>query len=571
MPMPRPKKIGNRYYLQRRVPQDLLGEYRGKMLKRALNTSDLREARSRLVLEWAELEREFSAKRKALTGVFDEIDTTRARELASEWRRERLDDDWRWRTAGPAFDDMQASQIGSYSELERMSEALVCGDQRPVQHYIKEVAERSGLTLQSGSESWDTLGFALLEASVHLQKDVQRRFAGEVVDVPQPLPQTTTLSHSPFTAQKPTGGAGITLGELIDRYMADPNASRSSPKTVEGYKVIFRVLREMLGEDVAVRSIDRADCERVRDLLRRLPPNASKRFKGLTLAESADRADAEGLNRLSPGTVNSYLSNLASLFRWALKSWHCDRNPAEGLQVVDHRRDKDKRNPFSTEQLRLIFNAPLYTGCKNDRTGYATPGDNHPRQGRFWVPLLSLFTGMRLNECCQLHTADVRQEKDVWCVIISEDEEPGGDESDRKRVKTEAGERFVPVHPELERIGFLKYAAAARASGQHRLFPELKPDKSGYPSGPFSKWYGRFLEKAGAKTAKTSFHSFRHTFRDALREADLSDGLVIALGGWSTSGKTQDNYGSGYLPATLAGVIAKVEYPELDLSHLYNA
>ena len=101
MPMPRPHKIGNRYYLQRRVPQDLLGEYPGKMIKRALNTSDLQEAKSKLILALAGLEREFALKRKALSGAFDEIDRERAEHLAAEWLRELLQDDWQWRTGAP--------------------------------------------------------------------------------------------------------------------------------------------------------------------------------------------------------------------------------------------------------------------------------------------------------------------------------------------------------------------------------------------------------------------------------------------------------------------------------------
>jgi integrase len=559
-------KRGDRYYLQRRVPQELLAEYPNGPIRRALHTSDYFEAKSKVIVANAELEREFAAKRKVLAGNFDQIDRARAVELAEDWLRELLEDDRDWRVGGPSRCSQQMLEVGTEETLARMREALAHSDQSPVQGDIRDVAQRHGLTLQPDSPSWRMLGYAMLEANVRLMESVQRRSAGEVVDAPPSLPRSIP-APSPLPSLAATGGAGITLGELIERYMADPDADRSQT-TETGYRVIFRALREMLGEATYVQSISRQDCVQVRDLLRRLPPNATKRFEGLTLAEAADKADEEQLPRLSPTTVNSYLNNLASLFKWAELEELCSRNPARGLQVADRRRNKDKRNPFSTEQLRLIFNAPLYTGCKNDQTGYATPGDSRPRRGRFWVPLLSLFSGMRLNECCQLHTADVRQEKDLWCIIISEDGEPGGDESDRKRVKTEAGERFVPVHPELVRIGFLRYAAAAREAGQHRLFPDLEPDANGYHSGPFSKWFSRFLDKAGAKTAKTSFHSFRHTFRDALREADISPGQVQALGGWA-SGKTEDNYGSGYRAATLQESIVKVSYPELDLTHLY--
>ena len=85
-----------------------------------------------------------------------------------------------------------------------------------------------------------------------------------------------------------------------------------------------------------------------------------------------------------------------------------------------------------------------------------------------------------------------------------------------------------------------------------------------------SKWFDRtYLPKVGAKTATTSFHSFRHSFRDTFRETDISPEIVQVLGGWVPSGTSEANYGSGYRPATLAREIEKVRYPGLDLSHLY--
>ncbi|WP_267358935.1 MULTISPECIES: site-specific integrase, partial [unclassified Methylobacterium] len=218
---------------------------------------------------------------------------------------------------------------------------------------------------------------------------------------------------------------------------------------------------------------------------------------------------------------------------------------------------------FSTEQLTNIFNAPLYTGCLNDEAGYARVGTQVIRRGRFWVPLISLFTGMRMNEICQLLVRDVAQLDGVDVIIVA------ADDAGVKRVKTAAGERFVPIHPELKRCGLLQYRDAAIARGETRLFPELTTAKSsGYLSDNFSKWFANFLRSCGAAQPRTSFHSFRHNYRDALREADISVERVRALGGWS-SGRTEDDYGSGLRASTLDREIAKVRYEKLDLSHLH--
>ena len=178
---------------------------------------------------------------------------------------------------------------------------------------------------------------------------------------------------------------------------------------------------------------------------------------------------------------------------------------------------------------------------------------------------------MRLTECCQLFVSDIQEIDNTPCILINDDPDGDEDEQDAKRVKTDAGKRYVPVHPELVRIGFLNFVKEKKSPGGRRLFPELKKGADGYYSGPFSKWFNdtnRFLDKAGAKAKGTSFHSFRHNYRDALREADISPQRVRALGGWARGGGAEEIYGGGLKASTLYKEIEKIEYPGLNLSHL---
>lgn len=252
---------------------------------------------------------------------------------------------------------------------------------------------------------------------------------------------------------------------------------------------------------------------------------------GKTLVQAAKHADRHGVPPISYSTAKSYLNNLSALFKWAVREEYAHRNPFEQLAVPGTpTKKKDRKDPFAVDQLVAIFNAPLFTGCRDDGPGYAQPGPNTPRRGRFWVPLLSLWTGMRLNECCQLDVGDIKTIDGTDCIVIRETDDQGDDDDD-KRVKSASGERFVPVHPELKRIGFMIYVGEMRERNSRKLFPELKVGQDGYYSSPFSKWFKRFCIKAGAKADKTSFHSFRHNYRDALREAEIGIERVRALGG----------------------------------------
>ncbi len=371
-------------------------------------------------------------------------------------------------------------------------------------------------------------------------------------------------------APAPTPAPTKTIQAVYDAYMADPGVIRSG-KTVLAYETVFGLLIEIIGKDMPVSGISRETCREVMDTLRWLPPNSTKRFPKLTAREIAQMTRNSGkATGLSPATVNGYMTKLSALLTWAVNEGFIDRNPARGLGVVDTTNRRDKRKPFSPKQLQAIFTAPLYVGCQDDEYGYAKPGDACPRRGRFWVPLIGLFSGMRLNEICQLNMEDVRVIDGTRCFVVTAEAIKGADD---KRLKTGSSERVIPVHPTLLAAGFEDYVAEQRRKRNAKLFPELTLAKTGYYSDVFSKWFRRFLQKAGASAGRTCFHSFRHNFRDALREARVDRELALALGGWAgsngdTGSESAEFYGQGYRAMTLLEAISKVHYPELDLTHL---
>ncbi|RYD60636.1 MAG: site-specific integrase [Verrucomicrobiaceae bacterium] len=184
------------------------------------------------------------------------------------------------------------------------------------------------------------------------------------------------------------------------------------------------------------------------------------------------------------------------------------------------------------------------------------------------MPLVALWSGLRQGEICQMLTDDVREIEGVCCFVVSAAEGEG------KRLKTAASERLVPVHAELQKIGFTSYVDARRAAGDLRLFPDLMKDSLGLHSGKFSKWFSRFLISCGAASDRSCFHGFRHSFRDALREAKIDRDIALTLGGWATTsangaGVVADAYGRGYRPRLLNEALSQISYPGLDLTHLY--
>jgi len=237
------------------------------------------------------------------------------------------------------------------------------------------------------------------------------------------------------------------------------------------------------------------------DVLRFLPANAGKLFPKLSPREASERARLRGdIRVISAANANSLMSNMSSFLNWAVNEELITRNPARGPRLPDPINKRDKRLPFSSDQLQAIFNAPLFRGCVDGGRGYNKVGDRRPRNARFWVPLIALFTGARLGEICQLDTTDVRTVDGVDCIVVSLRSLVG---STDKQLKTTASDRLIPIHPTLIDCGLLRFAEAKRQAGEKKLFDDIEIGSTGSRPVAFSKWFTQFLRACGAQRSRT--------------------------------------------------------------------
>jgi integrase len=357
---------------------------------------------------------------------------------------------------------------------------------------------------------------------------VERRQAGEIVETPQ-------QGRPAVNAVQPQGS---TLGELIDAYRADREKEHGG--TERKYAHVFRALEEALGRDTPIRSIVPADCTAVRDLLRDMPSHMGKRYPGLSIRDATAAAKRDGVPPISPGTLASYMNNLSAVFNWAEKQWLLDRNPAKGLGGKGAR--TVRRRGYTADELRTIF-AVLNS-------------EREQRPARFWLPAIALYSGARMGEIAQLLTSDVQIVSGIPCISLS----PFDAEGERvvgKRLKTEASERYLPIHADLIAAGFLEFVKGADSSG--RLFPELQPGPDGRYTHEFSKWWGRFLDGIDLKDRSLVFHSFRHGFRDACRFAEIDRETAEALGGWATDRQSAE-YGDRAMVPLLERALRRISF-----------
>lgn len=91
--------------------------------------------------------------------------------------------------------------------------------------------------------------------------------------------------------------------------------------------------------------------------------------------------------------------------------------------------------------------------------------------------------------------------------------------------------------------GLLQHVESVKATGADRLFPELEAVRGKLGHAP-SKWFGRYKTKLGITDARKTFHSFRHTLIDDLRDAGVQDSLIKRIAGHEDGSVTFSMYGS---------------------------
>lgn len=353
-----------------------------------------------------------------------------------------------------------------------------------------------------------------------------------------------------------------TLEVAADRYLAELLAKSTTDKTKDRYRSELKHIVGFFGKDTPVWQINAEECDRFRTCFSLLPPNFEDKIRaGMTIpAIVAARGATDQV--LAWATLDKYLSQLSRFLKWAHHRDYVSKNYADGLKPLASKPDGSMAKlPFEDDELQRIFLRPIYTGCLNDRQGFAKPGPNIVRRARYWAPLIALFAGLRCGEILQLTTDHFRvSPAGNDFIVLTTD----------MKLKTENAEREIPVHPVLKAIGLIEWVERRRERGQHALFPEV-PSHSAYgdQSSRFSKWFESDLRHfgLGERRAKLTFHSFRHTFKRALDRADVREDKKEELCGWARGKKVSRRYGSGLEADVLKGCVDAVHYG-LDLSHL---
>lgn len=321
--------------------------------------------------------------------------------------------------------------------------------------------------------------------------------------------------------------------------------TRWTEETAIRTRSMIGLFLEIMG-DPTLGQIDRDFVRNYIQKLKRVPHHrdiAKKQHKTDDINKLIELCDSS-IQKMSNASISKHIEKLSQYCRWLSNEGLLKQNPAEEILSKPKKklRDQDKRDVFARTELEKIFSVEWFksgTVEKNSRGGFS-----YYRPYHFWLPLLALYTGGRINELSQLYLKDIKaSEKSNTYYLdfnlegqgkLDKDSSDISEPTDDKTLKTTNAERIVPIHRDLIELGLIEYSEELKKAGYARLFPELKRDRiKGYGKPATSFFNERFFgQKLGiARNGKKTFHSFRHMFISKLWELDIPEHIIAQLVG----------------------------------------
>lgn len=255
-------------------------------------------------------------------------------------------------------------------------------------------------------------------------------------------------------------------------------------------------------------------------------------------------------------SVDAQITNLNAFFQVTKKKKRYPQHmelPTKDLTLVSSsaRKDLPGWDMFEEHELQAIF-AP------ENILAFQKPHE-------FWMPLLGLFTGARLNELAQLTHDDFQKESGKWVMWIR-------DTDYFQQVKNKSSGRKIPLHPVLGGLGLIKYLkdVCKAVPENRRIFPYLRFDKNnGFGDVP-SESFRRYLNHIGIHGKGKVYHSLRKNANQRMGDNNVDEAHCCQMLGHAHNTTNVRVYRKNKFTVQFLRehVVPKFTFPEIDFRPL---
>lgn len=565
------------YYLYKELPPHLRAEMGRRQVRRSLKTRDPAEAKRLFVLAHAELEQEMAAAeaRVAAQKIADEISPERARVIVDELIRTRhTNGRWaRWPTLGLVYWLEEAARFAlgvdipvamlpaddSTEELIKKRGHPLPGDgwlaivrQTPPSEWLKasrtvldEVKDQDPRVAQIPANQ-----LLIMQAwNARVREDNDRlRFD---VDAPRRM------------ASKPRLRADLTFRDLLKLWNEE---KKPRPQSYSEVERATEDLIDYLG-DIPVETLTSDMLMDYRDEARKLPASMPRADRALPFNERLAKHEHSGTPRVSATTLKKRIGGVQALLGFAHQQRWITHNPGTGIRIIGFSRAGRGRRSFMPGELAQLFSSDLFVRpdlLLHRRTAVSDVT-------LYWLFLLGLTSGARLEEVGQARVADVKTDGGILYIDIDDVAADTKTASlPDKSVKTQGSRRVIPIHDHVLALGFRRYVGALEKVGSDLLFPDLRPNAFGKLTKEASRRLNRHINGVVSTDDRLVFHSLRHRFKDEGRSADVQERVLDQLCG-HVPATVGGRYGEGTDIAGLKRSLDRLKFESVDWERLRTA
>jgi integrase len=251
----------------------------------------------------------------------------------------------------------------------------------------------------------------------------------------------------------------------------------------------------------------------------------------------------EDLRGLETGTLNRHLGFIDQLTEFS-EAEGVELDPklkVAKLRSVDtsDERDRDERLKLPLPKIENLFKQPPFVNCAGWDRLSEEGGDGQSlvyHGALYFIPMMIFYGGGRREEYCGLMIADVVEDNGPYPYLhIAKNK--------YRRIKNAQSKRNIVLHPEIIRLGFLRYVTLIRSLGYDLVFPDLFSPTTKSPLGNrYYKLFKPVLIAAGITEEGLGSHALRHAFGAILKKKKVREELRADLLGHRGKTETSERY-----------------------------
>ena len=450
------------------------------------------------------------------------------------------------------------------------------GSSQQAKALFKKIFKRTDLPRdfykQLSDDEKEVFEFKLIKAEKEiLQEDYERTLHGKDKLVATQGPNISpTDFYQGLEEEKNKAFKHKTFQELQDEYIEIRKSEVKNERDISSDKLSIDILQSVSDKQYLI-DYDEEDYSNALDIILNLSPNNGKtrkiydKYKN-NYKDMVEFFKKENYPKQGERTGWNKFSRLRSFLEYAIEEDLLQKNYYKKRIFTYDNITKDLvpfkiRIDFNTAELNRLFSISSWYSPDN----IIKTLQNNPE--RFYIPLIALFTGMRLNEIAALSKKDIVFEevnKIYYFDLVEID------------VKNKSSKRIVPIHKFLlNQLKFKKYLNTIQSGD--RLFPKLTwHEDNGYGhnlSKAFnqnsfkSQWINE--DRLNHSTYMLDFHSFRHTAITRLSDGGLAEKDINTISGHTQATQSSKSYTHTKIKE-IHKHIHKLKIDDIDFSVLQN-